>query len=238
MSCLKNDILLLLFWQYAFPAEVSTTFAKCLDLYWKFISWYQRSSVDISWKLRRNPEFHKKYYGIKWIVTEIVWNTLLLSEYSARPKSHGKELPLFGPLNACQMLIRAIHAYLPHSLWCHQMETFSVSLAFLRGIHRSPVNSPQKGQWRGALTFSLICAGINGWANNGDAGDLRRHLAHYDVIAMLQENTITTERLSDPQFTNIILISVYYNAICIYHWDCYSRDRWLGAYDLCIVYNT
>ena len=24
---------------------------------------------------------------------------------------------------------------------------------FVRGIHRSPVNSPHKGQWRGALTF-------------------------------------------------------------------------------------
>ena len=29
---------------------------------------------------------------------------------------------------------------------------------FVRGIHRSPVNSPHKGQWRGALMFSLICA--------------------------------------------------------------------------------
>ena len=28
----------------------------------------------------------------------------------------------------------------------------------VRGIHRSPVNSPHKGQWRGALMFSLICA--------------------------------------------------------------------------------
>ena len=28
---------------------------------------------------------------------------------------------------------------------------------FVRGSHRSPVNSPQKGQWRGALVFSLIC---------------------------------------------------------------------------------
>ena len=25
------------------------------------------------------------------------------------------------------------------------------------GIHRPPVNSPHKGQWRGALMFSLIC---------------------------------------------------------------------------------
>ena len=27
---------------------------------------------------------------------------------------------------------------------------------FVRGIHRSPVNTPHKGQWRGALMFSLI----------------------------------------------------------------------------------
>ena len=39
-----------------------------------------------------------------------------------------------------------------------------------------------KDQWRGVLMFSLICARTNGWANNGDAGDLRRHRAHYDVI--------------------------------------------------------
>ena len=30
----------------------------------------------------------------------------------------------------------------------------------------SPVNSPHKGQRRGALMFSLICAWINGWVNN------------------------------------------------------------------------
>ena len=36
---------------------------------------------------------------------------------------------------------------------------------FVRGIHQSSVNSPHKGQWRGALMFSLICAWINGWVN-------------------------------------------------------------------------
>ena len=55
---------------------------------------------------------------------------------------------------------------------------------FVRGIHQSPVNSPHKGQWRGALMFSLICAWTNGWVNNRDTGDLRRYRAHYDVIAM------------------------------------------------------
>ena len=47
-----------------------------------------------------------------------------------------------------------------------------------------PVNSPHKGQWRGALMFSLICTWINAWVNNREAGDLRRHRAHYDVIVM------------------------------------------------------
>ena len=46
------------------------------------------------------------------------------------------------------------------------------------------VNFPHKGQWRGALMFTLICARKNGWVNNGEAGDLRRYLAHYDVIVM------------------------------------------------------
>ena len=52
------------------------------------------------------------------------------------------------------------------------------------GIHRSPVNSPHKGQWRGALMFSLICAWINSWVNNGEAGDLSCHHTHYDVTVM------------------------------------------------------
>ena len=55
---------------------------------------------------------------------------------------------------------------------------------FVRGIHQSLVNSPHKGQWRGALMFSLICARINAWVNNRKAGDSRRHLTHYDVIVM------------------------------------------------------
>ena len=51
---------------------------------------------------------------------------------------------------------------------------------FVRGFHWSPVNSPHKGQWRGALMFSWICV----WINNREAGDLRRYRAHYDVIVM------------------------------------------------------
>ena len=55
---------------------------------------------------------------------------------------------------------------------------------FVQGIHRSPVNSPHKGQWHGTLLFSLIRAWINVWVNNRDAGDLRRHRVLYDVTLM------------------------------------------------------
>ena len=41
-----------------------------------------------------------------------------------------------------------------------------------------------KGQWRGALMISSICARTHGGANNGEAGDLKRHRAHYGVIVM------------------------------------------------------
>ena len=48
---------------------------------------------------------------------------------------------------------------LPRGLWKHvdviKWKHFPRHWPFVRGIHRSPVNSPHKGQWRGALMFSL-----------------------------------------------------------------------------------
>ena len=64
---------------------------------------------------------------------------------------------------------------------------------FVRGIHQSPVNSPHKGRWCGALMLSLICAWIHGWVNNREACDLKHHHAHYDVIAMLFRNDRTPQ---------------------------------------------
>ena len=65
--------------------------------------------------------------------------------------------------------------------WKH----FPRNWPFVRGIHRPPVNSPHKGQWRKALIFfSLICVWINYWVKNREAGDFRRYRAHYDVIIM------------------------------------------------------
>ena len=47
-----------------------------------------------------------------------------------------------------------------------------------------PFVRPHKGQWHGALMFSLICVSINDWVNTREAGDLRRYRTHYDVIVM------------------------------------------------------
>ena len=65
---------------------------------------------------------------------------------------------------------------------------------------------PHKGQWRGALVFSLICVWINGWINNREAGDLIRHRAHYDVIVMTSYmNTWETSKNPRPRSGRIEL---------------------------------
>ena len=86
---------------------------------------------------------------------------------------------------------------------------------FVRGIHRSPVISPHKGQWRRALMFSLIYGWINGWVNNRKAGDLRRHRGHYDVtvMEMCHPLCITTERIN--------IVSVW-DEFSFYVWTIYS----------------
>ena len=79
--------------------------------------------------------------------------------------------------------------------WKH----FPLYWPFVRGIHRSPVNSLHKGQWRGALMFSLIWTWMNGWVNNREAGDLRHHGAHYDVTVMNRHNSLVINWLVVPQ---------------------------------------
>ena len=64
------------------------------------------------------------------------------------------------------------------------METFPALLTLCAGNSSVTGHSPHKGQWRGALMLSLIWIWTNGWVNNPDSGDWRRHRAHYDVTVM------------------------------------------------------
>ena len=90
---------------------------------------------------------------------------------------------------------------------------------FARGIHRSPVNSPHKGQWRGVLMLSLICARINGWVNNREAGDLRRHRVHYDVIVKKEFHVLQWHRSS--KHYGFIVITKY----CWPKWNYVSQTK-------------
>ena len=74
--------------------------------------------------------------------------------------------------------------------WRHQMKTVSTLLAICAGNSPVTLEFPTQNQWRGALMFPLICVWINGWVNNGESGDLRRHGAHYDVIVMHSETNV------------------------------------------------
>ena len=58
---------------------------------------------------------------------------------------------------------------------------------------------PSQRPWTRSFDVSLICAWINSWVNNCEAGDWRRHRTHYDVIVMivLTNDTFTTSSKSE-----------------------------------------
>ena len=66
--------------------------------------------------------------------------------------------------------------------WCHQMETFSALLALCVGEFTGNRWIPRtKASDAELWCFLWSASEKNGWANNRDAGDLRRHRAHYNV---------------------------------------------------------
>ena len=96
-----------------------------------------------------------------------------------------------------------------HTFWTHDdvIKHFPRYWPFVRGIHRSPVNSTQKGQCHGALTFSFICTWINGCVNNRETGDLRRHRSHYGVtvtngIVFTQKPTLSRYKIYNSNLLN------------------------------------
>ena len=113
-------------------------------------------------------------------------------------------------MKGCRVIIIAPAIYHDDVIkWKH----FPRYWPFVRGIYRSPVNSPHKGQWHRALIFTLICVWINGCVNNREAGDLRRYCAHYGVTVMhiFHDRLYSLMILSSPPLICNVLTSV--------HWD-------------------
>ena len=70
------------------------------------------------------------------------------------------------------------------SWWRHQIETFSALLAICAGNSPVPGEFPTQRPVTRSFDVYFDLRPINGWVNNREAGDLRRHRAHYDVIVM------------------------------------------------------
>ena len=152
------------------------------------------------------------------VISICMWLIEIICNFLAYMAEHLLPLNLF-----CQLQFRQLSHFFYESFCYRHFHKITCTLSyddfikwkhfsrywpFVRGIHRSPVNSPHKGQWRGALMFFLICARINGWVNNRETGDLTRHRAYYDDIVMLHAHCC---QLS----TTGILSPVYPDSRCL-----------------------
>ena len=112
--------------------------------------------------------------------------------------------------------------------------------SFVRGIHRSTVNSPHKGQWRGALIF-IIYVHTNGWVNYGDAGGLRRHRVHNDVAVMYPEGRqppVCPVGTGKRQPHNLPFIQIrhvkYWNKVIVL-WNSKPNDLTKNSLPMCVL---
>ena len=88
---------------------------------------------------------------------------------------------------------------------------------FVRGIYRSPVNSPRKGQWRGVLIFSFICAWINGWVSRTQDSGLK--------LFIQQQNTWEYTKEMKSYVEQLLHYMVWHR--CIKHSSKHSFSLWL-----------
>ena len=133
--------------------------------------------------------YNNKYWlNVDWNMN-ILWR--LIPSHPPLPNLSLPNYPTKFYIHDPQLSCRCTHGEL-YSVFCINMMTSSnrniirVTGHFC-GIFTGHRLIPHTRPVTRALVFSLICAWINGWVKNRKAGDLRRHRAHYDVIAMIWE---------------------------------------------------
>ena len=98
------------------------------------------------------------------------------------------------------------------------METTSALLDFCAG--NSPITGEFPAQRPVTRSFdvSLIGAWITGWGNIGQAGDLQRHVDHYDVnvVWYIRIDIMNQNLLSEQIMTQFI--DAYMRPLCVKHW--------------------
>ena len=130
------------------------------------VSFYRRTQTNDQSKIARRIMTARKMNNVRQMLTEIMNGRLQLTVTSLLMSRTPN--PVYHVHHDDVMKWKHFPRYWP----------------FVRGIHRSPVPGefPAKRPVTGYFDVSLICVWINGWINNREAGDLRRHHAHYDVI--------------------------------------------------------
>ena len=106
--------------------------------------------------------------------------------------------------------------------WRHEMETLFTLLAICAG------NSPVTGEFPAQKPVTRSCDVFfdlrlnTRWVNNGEAGALRRHLAHYDVIVMIHREGSTNQLFVHPLAIVLGLFCACQFFKFIF-WDCYKN---------------
>ena len=123
-----------------------------------------------------------------------------------------------GFVTYCRVVVELFINLLLHGIYFHddviKWKHFSRYWPFVRGIHRSPVNSHHKRLWRGAFMFSLICAWTNVWVNNRNAGDLMTSPRYSDVTLMVNRSIPNCSKIQ--QLAIIVLNSRYVARVFVY----------------------
>ena len=104
----------------------------------------------------------------------------------------------------------------------------------VRGIHRSPVG-PLKGQWRGALMFSLVCAWTKSWANDRDADATVMGMfcawrsRHFSDFQLRSQNVLWTHHILSELSKRLI------SNLFLWHFKTLKRLTRNGAF-MCSIY--
>ena len=81
-------------------------------------------------------------------------------------------------------------------------KTFSTLLAICVGNSLITGKFPAQRPVTRSFDVFFICAWINGWVNNGEAGDLRHHRTHYDVTVMSTEVNAASSSCGGKQYVD------------------------------------
>ena len=130
---------------------------------------------------KRGHMYVRRLARLSWMHRYILLYTTAGNIYNYTSNFNGQlDIPWEDKIDYCHFRVVQM------AWWRHQMELFSALLALCAG--NATVTGESHTQRPVARCFDVfICVWTNGCAKIRDAGDLRRHRAHYDVTVMCKK---------------------------------------------------